>query len=166
MRARRMLTAAAVAAAALLALAGVPAAPAAEAPAAPAACTVEITTPKPGDQVGRSGKVRGTARIPSGTHLWVLAHMKDLVLEWWPQGGRPAVVEGEGEWVIIAGYGVPDDVGELFEVAAVVVDANTNQRLMGWVKAGQDSGQYPPIQLPTPVDGCVPVKVVVEKVSH
>lgn len=150
-------------AATVLLLAGIPVADAQE---ASSGCTVEITTPKPGDQVGRSGKVRGTAGIPSGTHLWVLAHMKDLVLEWWPQGGRPAVIENGGEWVIIAGYGVADDVGELFEIAAVVVDANTNRRLLDWVKTGNETGQYPPIPLPTPVDACVPVKVVVEKVSH
>jgi hypothetical protein len=154
------------AAAALLLLAWMPAAPAAGAQEEEAACTVEITTPKPGDQVGRSGKVRGKARIPSGTHLWVMAHMKDLVLEWWPQGGRPAVVEDGGEWVIIAGYGAPEDVGELFEVSAVVVDANTNRRLLDWVKTAQQTGEYPPIPLPTPVDACVPVKVVIEKVSH
>lgn len=132
----------------------------------PGACKVEITTPKPGDQVGESGKVRGTARIPDGTHLWVLAHMKDLVAEWWPQGGRAAVVEPNGEWVIVTGYGLARDIGEAFEVAAVVVDANTHHRLLNWVNRAKETGDYPPIEFPTPLDECVPVKVVVEKVSH
>ena len=139
-----------------------PTAPEAEA----AECTVEITAPKPGDQVGQRGKVRGTATIPPGTHLWVLAHMKDLVVEWWPQGGRPAVLDSDGSWVIFAGYGEAPDVGEAFEVAAVVVDDNTNRRLQEWVEETKETGDYPPIPFPTPADACVPVKVVVEKVSH
>lgn len=129
-------------------------------------CRVEITTPKAGDQVGHQGRVRGAATIPPGTHLWVMAHMKDLALEWWPQAGREAVIEPDGSWVIIAGYGVADDVGEAFEVAAVVVDENTHRRLQEWAATSKKTKEYPPIDFPTPVDECVPVKVEVAKVSH
>ena len=57
-----------------------------------AVCTVNVSTPLPGDNVGRDGKVRGTAKIPAGTYLWVLSHIKDLTEEWWPQAGRPASI--------------------------------------------------------------------------
>jgi hypothetical protein len=128
-------------------------------------CEVTITTPQPGDQVGKDGRVRGTAEIPDGAYLWVLAHMKDLAAEWWPQGNRPAVVESDGKWVIIAAYGRAEDVSAEFEVAAVVVNANTNARLLDWAKTAKDEG-YPPIAFPDAVDGCVPVKVSVKKTAH
>jgi hypothetical protein len=129
-------------------------------------CEVKITTPQPGDKVGKSGRVRGTAKIPNGTYLWVLAHMKDLVAEWWPQGGRPAVIDPDEGWVIITGYGAAEDVNQQFEVAAVVVDANTNTRLRAWVEECKKRNDYPPIEFPDAVSGCVPVKVVVNKTSH
>lgn len=129
-------------------------------------CAIEITTPQPGDKVGKNGWVRGTATIPNGTHLWILAHLKDLVAEWWPQGGHAAVIAPEdAKWVIRAGYGVEDDVDQQFEVAAVVVDQNTNTRLRDWFKTAKTEG-YPPIEFPDSVEGCVPVKVVVNKTSH
>jgi hypothetical protein len=127
-------------------------------------CEVKITTPRPGDQVGKDGWVRGTATIPDGTHLWVLAHLRDLVAEWWPQGGRPAVIEADSTWVIRTRYGEPPDVHEQFEVAAVVVDGNTNTRIRNWVETAPSKG-YPPIEFPDAVDGCVPVKVKVTKAS-
>ncbi|HEY6764292.1 MAG TPA: hypothetical protein VI386_05930 [Candidatus Sulfotelmatobacter sp.] len=49
-------------------------------------CEIAITSPKPGTDVGVSGTVKGTARIPSNSHLWILAHKKTLN-GWWPQGG-------------------------------------------------------------------------------
>jgi hypothetical protein len=116
--------------------------------------------------VGRDGRVRGTAKIPSGTYLWVLAHLKDLTEEWWPQGGRPASIDPQtGEWVIIAGYGRAEDVKENFEVAVVVVDANTTSRLRDWFKDAK-AKDYPPIDFPTPIDGCPPIRIVVNKTSH
>ena len=132
----------------------------------PTTCEVTVSTPQPGDKVGREGRVRGTARIPSGTYLWVLSHMKDLTEEWWPQGGRPASIDSQtGEWVIITAYGRTEDVKQDFEVALVVVDANTNSRLRDWFKDAK-AKDYPGIEFPTPIDGCPPIKVVVHKTSH
>jgi hypothetical protein len=130
-----------------------------------ATCEVKISTPRPGDQVGKDGRVRGTATIPNGTYLWVLAHMKDLAAEWWPQGGRPAVIDPHGEWVIISGYGRAEDVGQQFEVVAVVVDANTNTHLRAWSQSAKQL-DYPSIEFPDAVEGCVPVKVTVKKTSN
>jgi hypothetical protein len=133
---------------------------------APATCEVKVSTPQPGDKVGRDGRVRGTAKIPTGTYLWVLSHMKDLTEEWWPQGGRPASINPQsGEWVIIAAYGRAEDVKEDFEVAVVVVDSNTNSRLRDWFKDAK-AKDYPAMDFPTPIDGCLPIKVVVHKTSH
>jgi hypothetical protein len=130
-----------------------------------AKCEIKITTPQPGDKVGKDGRVRGTAKIPNGTYLWVFTHMKDLAAEWWPQGGRAALIDPDGGWVIIAGFGRADDVGQQFEVAAAVVDANTNTRLRDWFKTAKER-DYPSIEFPGTVEGCVPVKVTVNKTSH
>jgi hypothetical protein len=142
-------------------LASIPAAFAQQA----AKCQVDITTPQPGDKVGQEGRVRGAATIPRGTYLWVLVHMKDLVAEWWPQGRHSAVIGQDGKWVIIAAYGQAKDVQQEFEVAAVVVDANTNAGLLDWFKTAEEK-HYPPIEFPSTVQGCVPVKVTVIKTSH
>jgi hypothetical protein len=129
-------------------------------------CQVAITTPQPGDKVGKEGKVRGTATIPRGAYLWVLVHMKDLVTDWWPQGNHATfIAPGGGKWVIIARYGRAKDIGEEFEVAAVVVDANTNAQLLDWFKTAKEK-DYPPIEFPSTVQGCVPARVTVTKTSH
>jgi hypothetical protein len=128
-------------------------------------CAVTITAPKPGDQVTGEGEVRGIARVPNGTYLWVLAHPKAYAAEWWPQGGRPALIEPEGGWVIVTAYGRPRDVGKPFEVAVAVVDAGTNSTLLDWVKTAKER-EYPPIAFPPTAEGCVPVKVTVTKTAH
>src|SRR6185437_526051 len=105
---------------------------AAQAQAQPNACQIKVVTPQQGDRVGGEGRVRGTAKIPSETHLWVLSHLKDLTDDWWPQGGRPASINPDtGEWVVIVAYGRPKDINELFEVAVVVVNSDTNTHLRG-----------------------------------
>jgi hypothetical protein len=129
-------------------------------------CEVKITTPQPGDKVAKKGWVRGTATIPNGTYLWVLAHLKDLVAEWWPQGDRPAVIDQDGGWVINSFYGSTEDVGQEFEVAVVVVDANTNTRLGQYYTKAREVREYPPIEFPDAVEGCVPVRLTVKKTSH
>jgi hypothetical protein len=128
----------------------------------PATCVVTISTPEPGDDVGRQGPVRGNAKIPPGTYLWVLAHMKDLTGDWWPQGGRPALFDPKGDWVIITGYGRPEDVNQDFEIRVVVVGANTNTLLRDWFKDAK-AKDYPPIESPTPIDGCAPITETVHK---
>ena len=129
-------------------------------------CDVKVSTPHPGDNVGHDGRVWGTAKIPADSYLWVLSHMKDLTEEWWPQGGRPAAIDPQtGEWVIIAGYGRAEDVKQDFEVAVVVVNANTNSILREWFNDAK-AKDYPSIDFPTPIDGCLPIKVVVHKTSH
>lgn len=126
-------------------------------------CQVIISAPLQGAKVGAEGRVRGTAKIPAGTHLWVLAHMKDLAAEWWPQGGREALINADGTWVIITGYGQPRDSGEQFEVAAVVVNEGTHSLLKKWFDDSVRRQSYPPIPFPDIVQGCGFAKVTVTK---
>jgi hypothetical protein len=130
-------------------------------------CQVTVNSPKPGDQVGKSGRARGTATIPPNSHLWVLAHVKYLGGKWWPQGDESAWIDPETkEWVVPVGYGTNDDIGEDFEVATAVVDAGTDQRLRNWFADSKAKNSYDPIPFPNTIDGCPPIKVVVHKISH
>jgi hypothetical protein len=63
--------------------------------------------------------------------------MKDLSAEWWPQGGGLAIIGQDGSWVTIVGYGLQLDIGEDFEVAAVVVKHRNPLETEGLTK---DSG--------------------------
>src|SRR5579863_7555567 len=74
-------------------------------------CEIAITSPRPGTDVGASGTVKGTARIPSTSHLWILTHKKTLN-GWWPQAGGETQVN-DGQWgEIEVTYGEERDRGE------------------------------------------------------
>ena len=140
--------------------------PAVEAQGRATTCELEITTPSPGDKVDRRGRVQGRAKIPAGSYLWVLAHVKYLREDWWPQGGRAAAIDANGTWEIMAFYGEPQDIGEDFEIALAVVNEPMNTQLRQWAQKGKQTGKYPPIEFPNTIDGCPPVKITVSKSGH
>lgn len=115
-------------------------------------CSVEIVTPQSGESVQENTQVKGTASFTPGKFLWVFAHRKGLAL-WWPQGAGSAVVTG-GKWEIMATLGQDRDVGREFEIAATVVDANTNQDLLAWVKKAEETGNYPGMRFPPSTKEC------------
>lgn len=127
-------------------------------------CSVEITSPKPDDKVKGDGLVRGKAKVPdkNKNFLWVLVHREGLE-RWWPQGDGPANIR-DGEWKVLVKYGVPGERGT-FEIAAVVVDTQTNADLMKWVQDAQANG-YPPIEFPSTTEGCPVRTTVVEKTGN
>jgi hypothetical protein len=130
-------------------------------------CQVEVTSPKPGDIVGQRLVVEGKAKISSDDYLWVLVHLKVLPNEWWPQGGGPASIDPKTrEWMILATFGNPQDVGLDFEIAVAIVDANTNRRLNEWYRESNAKNDYPPIEFPSTVDACPPLRLTVKKTSH
>src|SRR5437773_1431194 len=71
-------------------------------------CTITISSPKPGTQVGASGTVKGTAQIPASSYLWVLAHKKTLNA-WWPQGGGETPISSRQWGDIEVTYGEARD---------------------------------------------------------
>jgi hypothetical protein len=160
-----------------LAAASVMAQPAATvAAAAPAAsrCVVNVTSPMPGEGVGKEGSVVGTAQVPPGSYVHVLAHRKDYVAEWWPQMSRAAVLTGaKGDFIMIAGYGVEKDVNSAFEIAVVVVGEDDHKRLSAYegdvrriALERKLPPEWTPVPLPATVEGCAPVMVTVKKTSH
>jgi len=108
-------------------------------------CRVELLSPKPGETVGPTGVVKGTASIPDGSYLWVLERRREGSL-WRPQGRAPARIR-EGRWVVRVEYGDERDRGREFYFAAVVVDVGVNQQIEGWVE-----GQR--MRFPETVPGC------------
>lgn len=110
-------------------------------------CIVQILFPQRGDHVAQRGEVRGRATLPVGTYLWVLAHRKD-VNGWWPQGDGPVAIVDDS-WTVQVKYGDPQDTGFQFEIAAVAVTWAVHERWLEWVENVKDTGQFPPVQLPT-----------------
>jgi hypothetical protein len=107
---------------------------------------VSILAPASGALVGRAGVVRGTATLPEDGRLWVLVHRRDLD-GWWPQAGGPALFEG-AEWRVGVRYGEPRDAGRQFEIAALIVRQPTHDFWLDWVARLQETGAFPPVQLP------------------
>jgi hypothetical protein len=124
-------------------------------------CAVKILSPSPEDRVAETDQVKGTGAIPADTYLWVFVHRNGLAL-WWPEGGGPAVIT-KGNWEVTATFGLERDSGHQFEIAAAVVDRNTNEKLVNWAKQVEETGRYPGMTFPSTVDACQLQKVTVTK---
>jgi hypothetical protein len=123
------------------------------------ACTIVIKDPTPGTPVGGGSTVSGTAKIPTNSHLWILARKKTLN-GWWPQGGGETPIN-DGKWAVDVTYGTEQDRGE-FEVAAAAVASNADDDLNKWVATAPER-KYPPIKFPAVVEGCPIARVTVAK---
>lgn len=126
--------------------------------------SVKITDPaRDGIEVKRGMTVRGTASLPSGYHLWVLAHRRDFKKFWWPQG------EGEidpqtHEWMVAVTFGGPQDIGWDFEIEAIVVKGQAHAVLQDYVAKAMATGNWNPIE--PPASEHPPQVRKVRKVSH
>lgn len=108
---------------------------------------VQVLSPRHGEEVADAGIVRGSATLPAGTYLWVLARRHD-VDGWWPQGNGPIPLVN-GFWSVQINYGGPEDAGFRFELAAVVVAQTVHESWLKWVETVKCTGLFPPVQLPT-----------------
>jgi hypothetical protein len=128
------------------------------------ACSVEISSLNEGDKVGPSVTVKGLATTPTDGYLWILARKKSMGNQWWPQAGGAVEIGEGGRWEAEVFFGRPADVGSTFEVAAVVVNRQTDERLIKWVATAKEL-DYPPVAFPNSVSNCrvVTVKVVKER---
>src|SRR5437867_1312606 len=79
---------------------------------------VTITFPSQGSSVGKEVVVRGTATLPQGQHLWLFARRIDFAPLWWPQR-EVSIDYGKHTWQGTAVFGIPQDVGWDFEIAAI-----------------------------------------------
>ncbi len=117
-------------------------------------CSVAITSPRAGDQVEITETASGSAAIGPGAHLWLLAKPR-ADGRWWPQG-EAAV--GGGAWEIPVLFGIENQKGEEFYLAAVAVPGNAHARLIEWLRRYAE-GRRRPIVFPEVITGC-PVDIV------
>ena len=127
---------------------------------------VKMTHPPEGGKVGKEVMVQGTAAIPNGHYLWVLARRIDFAPLWWPQ--RPAPLEEpttqKQKWQATAVFGGPQDVGWDFHIQVITVNEEGHKQLMEYWKTAMRTGDWRPIEIP-PVTS--PPRIVrVKKVSH
>jgi hypothetical protein len=127
-------------------------------------CGVTITSPQPGEMVGRQRLVSGNATVPASGHLWLFAHIRGLA-GWWPQGGGEAELDGD-RWDVTTLFGQEPDIGAQFEVIGLIVDDDTHQELEKYVERASKTNYWPPRKLPNVVQGCSVAKVTVTKTSH
>lgn len=107
---------------------------------------VIITSPKEGDNVGNRIVVKGTSEIHDGSQIWVLAHLKLLANQWWPQP-KP-IVDGNGNWQALAYIGAPQDIGFDFEIVAATFDDEAQAEILRYHAHGNETGQWLPISFP------------------
>lgn len=125
-------------------------------------CHIKVSEPRPGQEVGRSVSVVGTAKLAAGQHLWVFARHEDFRTsnEWWPQS--EGVIDPEtGGWKVRATIGVGSDKDSDFDVAVAVFDEAGDSRLRQSLRLKE----YP-ITMPAVVAACPVIVFKVRKTSH
>lgn len=124
---------------------------------------IEIIDPRSDSKVGRETTVKGTALLPSGHYLWVLARRSDFKPLWWPQ--REAEVDPKThKWSATAVFGGPQDIGWDFDIGVITVNAEGHALLRDyWIKAMR-TGDWRPIEIPP--TSSAPQTLKVKKVSH
>jgi len=110
--------------------------------------TFEVTRPGAnGAEAGRTLVVEGTARLPTGCHLWVFARRTDFEPMWWPQ--HRVVVDPEtGKWSVEITLGEPRDVGRFFDVAVGVFGEEAHLKLSAYYVNAMKTGDWLPIEMP------------------
>lgn len=124
---------------------------------------VTVTNPQNGSDVGRETTVRGTAVIPGGNHLWVLARRVDFEPLWWPQ--REVKIDPKThKWSSTACFGVPEDINWDFHIGVITVNEDGHKELMDCWTNAMKTGDWKPIEIPETTS---PLRIIkVKKVSH
>jgi hypothetical protein len=125
---------------------------------------VKITDPeRDGLERGRGMNVKGTASIPSGDHLWVLAHRIDFEGVWVPQG-EGKIDPRSHEWQVSVTFGETQDIGWDFEIAVVTVKEDQHILLQNYRRKAMMEGTWRPIEMP-PTTSAPQIRKV-KKISH
>lgn len=137
----------------------------AEAPRAQVAeFSVKLTDPaRDGIEVKTGMTVKGTAAIPAGYHVWVLARRADFEGVWWPQG-EGKIDPPTREWKVAVTFGGVQDIGWDFDVSVIVVKEDDHIVLQNYRKEAMKSGNWKPIEAPS---SATPPQIrKVKKVGH
>ena len=124
---------------------------------------IVILAPHDNDIVGRQIRVKGTAEIPRGHYLWLLARNSDFKPLWWPQ--REAEIDPKTrQWSATAVFGGHQDIGSPFDIGVIAVNQAGHTILMEyWIEAMR-TGDWRPIQIPE--TSMSPVVIKVTKKTH
>lgn len=112
---------------------------------------IKIANPTNDSNVAWSIYVDGTISggLPEGRHMWILVNPQLLPNQWWPQGGR-SISPGKEQWSGQAtiGGGPEKDIGNKFDIAAVLVDEKDHKMLENWVIETNRNSSWPSINFP------------------
>lgn len=126
--------------------------------------TVKIIEPaRDGIEVRRGMTVKGTASIPGGYHLWVLARRSDFEGVWWPQG-EGKIDPTTQEWKVSVTFGESQDIGWDFDIAVIVVREDAHIVLQNYRIEAMKADKWKPIEVPSSTSP--PQIRKVKKVSH
>ena len=124
---------------------------------------VTIVSPQNNSNVRTPEIVSGTADIPSGEHLWLLARRYDFAPLWWPQ--REIIIDPKThKWKASANLGEKQDVGFNFDIGVITVGTAEHNELMNYWRHAATTGDWRPIEIPEPTSK--PRVITVKMISH
>ncbi len=108
---------------------------------------INIICPINGEEVGLGVSVKGTIKgeLPDSHYLWILVNPHSASGWWWPQGADH-IWPYAGEWHSEAtigrdiNQGGAEDIGNKFDIAAILVNRTDNKVIFDWVNNGTSSG--------------------------
>jgi PKD repeat protein len=102
---------------------------------------IKITYPSKGATVNIQETVKGTAKnIPKGYKIWILVYPHPAN-RYYPQSGKLTLKNGK--WSIPVYIGVKDNVGEKFDIFAVLANKQASDKFTEYIKTGEKTNSWP-----------------------
>lgn len=102
---------------------------------------VKIVAPPDRGKVKQTEMVKGTSRnIPSGQIIWVVVFVHKAG-QYYPQN-QPADVQSDGDWASVTYFGIPSDVGLMFDAIAVLADDASQTAFNNYLTEARDKNNY------------------------
>jgi PGF-pre-PGF domain-containing protein len=104
--------------------------------------SINITHPFDNSIVLMKEKVTGTSQnIPNGQKLWILVYPHNAY-KYYPQHGSVAI-ENNGDWSIDIEIGTQVNVGEKFDIIAVLANQSAQNEFINYINTGINTKQWP-----------------------
>jgi PKD repeat protein len=103
--------------------------------------TLKITSPLNGATVNIQETVKGTAKnIPKGYKIWILVYPHPAN-RYYPQSGKLTLQKGK--WSIPVYIGVKENVGDKFDILAVLANKKASDKFTEYIKTGEKTNSWP-----------------------
>ena len=111
--------------------------------------TLNITITKPGN-VSSTTAIYGTSsgEVPRDHYIWILVNPSGAPGIWYPQGDDHLILTPDGTWNWQVNLGGDLDADSYFNIAAALVDKETDQEFQNWLDRGKVSKTFPGWRLP------------------